>query len=39
MRPALPLALLSLLACYPAQAQEYEHGNALLCDSQQQVER
>jgi hypothetical protein len=39
MRPALPLALLSLLACYPAQAQEYEHGTALLCDSQKQVER
>src|ERR1700675_2095723 len=39
MRPALHLALLSLLACYPAQAQEYEHGTALLCDSQQQVER
>jgi hypothetical protein len=39
MRPALPLALLSLLACYPAQAREYEHGTALLCDSQQQVER
>jgi hypothetical protein len=39
MRPALHLALLSLLACYPAQAQEYEHGTALLCDSQEQVER
>jgi hypothetical protein len=39
MRPALHLALLSLLACYPAQAQEYEHGTALLCDSQKQVER
>jgi hypothetical protein len=39
MRPVLPLALLSLLACYPAQAQEYEHGTALLCDSQKQVER
>ena len=41
MRSALHLALLSLLACYcyPAQAQEYEHGTALLCDSQKQVER
>jgi hypothetical protein len=29
----------ALLACYPAQAQEYEHGTALLCDSQKQVER
>jgi hypothetical protein len=39
MRPALHIALLSLLACYPAQAQEYEHGTALLCDNQKQVER
>jgi hypothetical protein len=39
MRPALHLALLSLLACCPAQAQEYEHGTAVLCDSQNQVER
>lgn len=39
MRPALYLALLSLLACYPAQAQQFEHGTALLCDSQKQVER
>jgi hypothetical protein len=39
MRPALHLALLSLLACCPAQAREYEHGTALLCDSQEQVER
>jgi hypothetical protein len=39
MRSALHLALLSLLACYPAQAQEYEHATALLCDSQEQVER
>src|ERR1700730_15030938 len=38
MRLALHLALL-LLACYPAQAREYEHGTALLCDSQKQVER
>jgi hypothetical protein len=39
MRPVLHLALFSLLACYPAQAQNYEHGTALLCDSQKQVER
>jgi hypothetical protein len=39
MRPAFHLALLSLLASWPAQAQEYEHGTALLCDSQKQVER
>jgi hypothetical protein len=39
MRPAWHLALLSLLAGYPAQAQEFEHGTALLCDSQKQVER
>jgi hypothetical protein len=39
MRPALHLALLSLLACYPAQAQEYEHGTALLCDSAFQIIR
>src|SRR6202035_266436 len=39
MRLALHFALLFLLACYPAQAQEYEHGTALLCDSQKQVER
>jgi hypothetical protein len=39
MRSGLHLAMLSLLACYPAQAQEYEHGTALLCDSQEQVER
>jgi hypothetical protein len=39
MRPGLHFALLSLLACYPAQAQEYEHGTALLCDNQKQVER
>jgi hypothetical protein len=39
MKPALHLALLSLLICSPARAQEYEHATALLCDSQQQVER
>jgi hypothetical protein len=39
MKAALHLALLSLLFCSPARAQEYEHGTALLCDSQKQVER
>jgi hypothetical protein len=39
MKTALHLALLSLLLCSPARAQEYEHGTALLCDSQKQVER
>src|SRR3984893_6991578 len=39
MKIALHLALLSLLLCNPASAQEYEHGTALLCDSQKQVER
>jgi hypothetical protein len=37
MRTALHLALLSLLACCPARAQE--HGTAVLCDSQKQAER
>ena len=39
MKPALSLALLSLLIFSPAHAQEYEHGTALLCDTQRQVER
>jgi hypothetical protein len=39
MRPALCLVLLSLTAFSPARAQEYEHGTALLCDTQSQVER
>src|SRR3981189_3674371 len=39
MKPALHLALLSLLICYPAHAQDSEHGTALLCDNQRQVER
>jgi hypothetical protein len=39
MKSALHLALLSLLICSPARAQEYEHGTALLCDNQRQVER
>ena len=39
MKPALPLALLSLIIFSPARAQEYEHGAALLCDTQRQVER
>jgi hypothetical protein len=39
MKHALYPVLLSLLACYPARAQEYQFGTALLCDSQKQVER
>ena len=39
MKTALHLALLSLLLASPARAQQYEHGTALLCDSQKQVER
>ena len=39
MKTTLHLALLSLLLCSPARAQEYEHGTALLCDNQKQVER
>jgi hypothetical protein len=39
MKPALYLALLSLISFSPARAQEYEHGTALLCDTQSQVER
>jgi hypothetical protein len=39
MKQALYLALLSLLISGPAQAQEYEHDTALLCDTQRQVER
>ena len=39
MKPVLYLALLSLIISSPARAQEYEHGTALLCDTQRQVER
>ena len=39
MKTTLHLALLSLLLCSPARAQEYEHGTARLGDSQKQVER
>ena len=39
MKPVLSLALLSLTIFSPARAQEYEHGTALLCDTQRQVER
>ena len=39
MKPALCLALLSLIVFSPARAQEYERGTALLCDTQRQVER
>jgi hypothetical protein len=39
MKAALCFALLSLIVLSPARAQEYEHGTALLCDTQRQVER
>ena len=39
MKPLLSLALFSLIIFSPARAQEYEHGTALLCDTQSQVER
>jgi hypothetical protein len=39
MKTALLLAVLSLLISFPAGAQEYERGTALLCDNQKQVER
>src|SRR5262249_34714828 len=39
MKPALYLALLPLIIFSPAGAQEYEHGTAVLCDTQRQVER
>ena len=39
MKPALYLALLPLIIFGPARAQEYEHGTALLCATQRQVER
>ena len=39
MKHALYLALLPLIIFSPARAQEYEHGTALLCDTQRQVER
>jgi hypothetical protein len=39
MKPALYLALLSLISFSPARAQEYERGTALLCDTHKEVER
>ena len=39
MKPALYLALLPLIIFSPARAQDYEHGTALLCDTQKEVER
>ena len=39
MKPVLYLALFSLTIFSSASAQEYEHGTALLCDTQRQVER
>lgn len=39
MWSAIQIALLSLLLCLPARAQEIEIGATLACDTQQQVER
>jgi hypothetical protein len=39
MKPALYLALLSLIILSPARAEEYERGTALLCYTQKGVER
>lgn len=39
MKSAMRLALLSLLLCAPAKAQEVQFGNALICDTAQQVEQ
>jgi hypothetical protein len=39
MKLALHFALLAVLICGSARAQEYEHGTALLCDTQEQAER
>ncbi|MFN3656015.1 MAG: hypothetical protein ACK4UO_02025 [Pseudolabrys sp.] len=36
---AIRIALVSLLLCLPARAQEIEVGSTLACDTQQQVER
>jgi hypothetical protein len=35
----LHFALVSLLLCLPAQAQEIEYGKGLICDTRQQAER
>ena len=39
MKPALYVAVLSLLMSLPAQAYEVETGPVMLCDTQQQAER
>jgi hypothetical protein len=39
MKHIFSVALLSLFVFGPARAQDYEHGTALLCDTQSQVER
>jgi hypothetical protein len=39
MRAALPVAILSVLACASAHAYEVETGAVMLCDTQKQVER
>jgi len=36
---AIRIALLSLLLCLPARAQEIQVGSAMACDTQEQVER
>jgi hypothetical protein len=39
MKRAVLLAVISLVISFPAHAQEYEQGTALLCDNQTQVKR
>jgi hypothetical protein len=39
MKPALRLAMLSLIVCLPARAYETQTGAVLICDTQRQVER
>jgi hypothetical protein len=39
MISALGVPLLSLLTCFPAQAQKIEIGTGIFCDTQKQVER
>ena len=39
MKPALRLAMLSLIVCLPAHAYETETGAVMICDTQKQVER
>lgn len=39
MRTALHIAILSLLACVPAHANDVETGSIMICDTQKQIER